>query len=114
MCVADSGQLFTWGRNNHGKLGHQSDFNEVEPRRVAFFKDLFVKDIHLGRHHALILAGNPDDTLTAKLAPLVQHEKHYLRNTSLLLRVHLLSIIDPHPPLAFPHMNFTGIGADDP
>lgn len=87
LSPADSGQVFTWGRNKHGKLGHQSEFNEVEPRRVTFFKDHFVKEIRLGKDHAIVLAGNPDESLAAKLAPLLQHEKHYLRNTSLLLRV---------------------------
>ncbi|CAK4693061.1 hypothetical protein AeMF1_019343 [Aphanomyces euteiches] len=46
--VSDTGDLFTWGSGVHGKLGHNSDQDEVIPRLVSALHAVNVIDVACG------------------------------------------------------------------
>lgn len=52
--VAD-GQLYTWGWNIYGQLGHGDIRNVREPKVVEFFANKKIKQIALGQAHTVVL-----------------------------------------------------------
>jgi len=52
MAVTTDGQLYTWGGNRHGQLGHGSTSNELLPREVASLEGKNVKLISCGYFHS--------------------------------------------------------------
>lgn len=55
--VSESGNLYTYGSNKHGQLGH-GDKNDVkEPKIVDYFekKNIKVKEALSGEHHTIVL-----------------------------------------------------------
>jgi len=53
--------LYSWGNNDHGQLGLDSEtMNELLPMRVTFFEDQGITVTHLsgGRDHSLFLTSS--------------------------------------------------------
>ena len=38
LAVSEKDELFSWGFNGHGRLGHKTTENELVPMRVLFFR----------------------------------------------------------------------------
>jgi len=51
LCTTNTGQLFSWGGNRHGQLGHGSSTSELLPRQVAMFESSKIKAIACGWFH---------------------------------------------------------------
>eukprot|EP01087_Luapelamoeba_hula_P006210 TRINITY_DN1629_c0_g2_i2.p1 TRINITY_DN1629_c0_g2~~TRINITY_DN1629_c0_g2_i2.p1 ORF type:complete len:1654 (-),score=167.20 TRINITY_DN1629_c0_g2_i2:56-4594(-) len=56
--VSDQGQLFTWGRNSYGELGHgqRDDIGVMQPKEVGFLSNHFVTHVAAGAQHTLAVA----------------------------------------------------------
>lgn len=50
--------MFTFGRGNHGQLGHGSKDNISIPRMLFFFKDKKAIDIAGGFYHSIVLVNS--------------------------------------------------------
>ena len=61
--VTSNGSLYTWGKGEHGQLGHGHYANVVEPERVsngALSSGAFVWDARFGKHFLLVLTADGD------------------------------------------------------
>lgn len=57
--TAENGQVYTWGRNGSGELGHgdKSGVPQLQPKQVVFFKSKCVKEVVCGGEHTLARTG---------------------------------------------------------
>lgn len=53
----DSGELFTWGSNNFGQLGHGDKVDRFSPEKVMAFKARHVFSVKCGGYHMGALLG---------------------------------------------------------
>jgi len=60
VCVAESGELYTWGRGMHGRLGHGDDRDRWIPTRVRGFSA--VAEACCGDHFTLVRSSQQLDT----------------------------------------------------
>ena len=58
-CVSAAGQLFTWGRAEHGRLGHGRPYADQDaPKLVTSLKGLEIVEVALGRAHSIAITRN--------------------------------------------------------
>jgi alpha-tubulin suppressor-like RCC1 family protein len=53
--VSCLGEVYTWGYNQFGQLGHDDRIMRPEPAAIKFFKDTVIIDISCGNQHCLAL-----------------------------------------------------------
>ena len=58
ILLSESGYVFTFGRGNHGQLGHGGKDNISIPKIVSFFKDKKAIDIAGGFYHSIVLVNS--------------------------------------------------------
>lgn len=58
--VVANGNLYTWGWNVFGQLGHGNIENSYTPKLVKFFKDKTIVQISFGYSHSLVLCENSE------------------------------------------------------
>jgi alpha-tubulin suppressor-like RCC1 family protein len=60
--LCKNGDVFFWGRNNHGQLGLGHRYDQLTPQllNLEIFKDEKVKQLALGSSHSVILLENGD------------------------------------------------------
>lgn len=56
LALSDKNELFSWGSNNYGQLGHGSRDTETIPKRVDTLLDCVIKDVACGANHSLVLS----------------------------------------------------------
>lgn len=56
--VTADGQVYTWGGNVHGQLGHGNTTNEIVPRALPVLEGQNVRSISCGAHHSAVLTAN--------------------------------------------------------
>eukprot|EP00300_Choanocystis_sp_HF-7_P019282 c20291_g1_i1.p1 GENE.c20291_g1_i1~~c20291_g1_i1.p1 ORF type:complete len:1112 (-),score=197.97 c20291_g1_i1:2283-5597(-) len=56
LALSDKNELFSWGSNNYGQLGHDNRETESLPKRVDKLVDVQIKDIACGANHSLVLS----------------------------------------------------------
>eukprot|EP00057_Strongylocentrotus_purpuratus_P007783 XP_011662257.1 PREDICTED: probable E3 ubiquitin-protein ligase HERC4 [Strongylocentrotus purpuratus] len=57
MLTADGG-VFLFGQGSEGQLGHGSNYNEVNPRKVIDLMGSDITQVTCGKHHTLVLEGS--------------------------------------------------------
>ena len=55
IILSEAGQIFTFGRGNHGQLGHGGCSDSKFPKLVSFFADKSVTEISGGFYHTIVL-----------------------------------------------------------
>lgn len=58
ILLSENGYVFTFGRGNHGQLGHGSKDNISIPKIVSFFQDKKAIDIAGGFYHSIVLVNS--------------------------------------------------------
>lgn len=56
--LTEDGNLYTWGRNDRGQLGINSNTFTTVPILVVFPKNKKIKDFALGWNHSLAVSSN--------------------------------------------------------
>lgn len=56
--VTDAGELFTWGQNAFGSLGHGNELRRVRPTLVTALVGIRVVGVSIDTKHALALAAD--------------------------------------------------------
>lgn len=56
LAIDSEGQVWSWGWNDRGTLGHGHRKKEAKPRRVAALKDVRITQVALGGWHCLALS----------------------------------------------------------
>ncbi|RWS12808.1 alsin-like protein [Dinothrombium tinctorium] len=56
FALTSSGNVYSWGSNEYGQLGHKDSMNVLSPKLLDFQSPSTCWDIALGSHHCLILA----------------------------------------------------------
>lgn len=56
--VYASCELWTWGDNDKGQLGHGDLLSRSQPCRVQYFDDLHIQSISTGAYHSMALLTN--------------------------------------------------------
>ena len=51
--VTATGELFTWGDGERGRLGHGDEANQLTPKRVDYLRDAWVVAVTCGKRHAM-------------------------------------------------------------
>ena len=51
--VADTGEVYTWGRGAESQLGHPTAKNELEPKKVENLAGSFITSVACGSRHTL-------------------------------------------------------------
>ena len=59
MAVSKNHELFSWGYNGHGRLGHNTTANELVPMRVNAFPANKVEGVKVGLTFNIIMAFLP-------------------------------------------------------
>jgi alpha-tubulin suppressor-like RCC1 family protein len=54
----EANNVFSWGKNNFGQLGHGDTKNRNTPTKVDFFDGKKILQISCGEYHCLALEGN--------------------------------------------------------
>uniref|UniRef100_A0A3P8RLA2 HECT and RLD domain containing E3 ubiquitin protein ligase family member 1 n=1 Tax=Amphiprion percula TaxID=161767 RepID=A0A3P8RLA2_AMPPE len=61
MALTESGEVFSWGDGDYGKLGHgNSDRNHNRPQQVPALSGIHIQDIAIGAEHTLVLSSTGD------------------------------------------------------
>jgi len=68
MILDSKGYVFTFGRGNHGQLGHGNIENCYYPKFVQYLKDKRSIDIAGGFYHSIILARERSSKISYKLS----------------------------------------------
>jgi hypothetical protein len=55
MALTDGNELFSWGNNSYGQLGHGTRDNENLPKRIDFLLDQQIKTIGCGANHSMVV-----------------------------------------------------------
>ncbi|KAF2072720.1 hypothetical protein CYY_005961 [Polysphondylium violaceum] len=109
ICVTDSGEVITCGRNRSGQLGRDVGsegggsipgiVKELSFEGKGLNQDEFVLSIHAGEYHSVALVENTPKT---KLAlSLVRMQRNYLRQLNILFNVYyknLMAFASPYDP----------------
>jgi hypothetical protein len=51
-------EVYSFGRNDHGSLGHGDTEDKKKPKLIQFFKDKKIKNIASGGEHTIVTTGN--------------------------------------------------------
>jgi alpha-tubulin suppressor-like RCC1 family protein len=88
-CAAD-GELFTWGSNDCGMLGHKASEAALEPMRVDSLEAFSIAGVACGQTHMLAVAadgalvtwGSPEGGQlgSCRRRPSVSHPTHHWRD----------------------------------
>ncbi|KYQ99732.1 regulator of chromosome condensation domain-containing protein [Tieghemostelium lacteum] len=115
VCLTDSGEVITLGRNKTGQLGRVADGNDAtapgivkelsydEQKGVGLSKEEFVVSVAAGEYHSVVLVENTAKTKNALL--LLRMQRNYLRQLNILEKVYyrsLLAIATPNDILNLP------------
>jgi RCC1 and BTB domain-containing protein len=57
-CITEDGHLYTFGKGEHGQLGHNDCVNKVKPTLVQALEGVFVSQITCGWSHSVALGSN--------------------------------------------------------
>lgn len=60
LVVTDAGELFSFGRNQNGQLGHGTTIDDLEPRRVAALEGKTVTKVACGAEHSVCCTSDGD------------------------------------------------------
>jgi alpha-tubulin suppressor-like RCC1 family protein len=55
FAIGEAGQFYSWGRGEHGRLGHGNEQDQSTPKRVEALRDVRVSCVSVGWHHAIAL-----------------------------------------------------------
>ena len=55
LCIDENHDLWSWGRNNHGQLGH-GDKNDIHSPKKVKTINIKIKQIDCGPYHSVILS----------------------------------------------------------
>lgn len=66
LAITDGDELFSWGSNKDGRLGHQKDKGEIlqNPKKHDYFSNNYLKvfDVSSGNSHIAVVACSKDES----------------------------------------------------
>ena len=57
-CITTTGEVFTWGNGELGKLGHGCESNQNTPKLVEALAGIEAKQVACGLYHTVVCTGN--------------------------------------------------------
>eukprot|EP00741_Cyanophora_paradoxa_P009380 tig00000144_g9086.t1 len=97
MCLTDSGQVFTWGRGKHGRLGHGDEKDAFLPQEIDMLRSKQIVQISAGGAHSAALTSLGDLYMwgNGQAGQLGLGEKHDQRTPGLLraLQGKMISVV---------------------
>jgi len=58
LALTDSGEVYSWGFNKDGQLGHNDNFHRSQPAKLSTLENKTVKDIAAGHGHSCIITSD--------------------------------------------------------
>lgn len=55
ICLAKNGDMYSWGANQNGQLGHNDSIRYNRPEKMKFFEHKQVQEISSGKKHSFAL-----------------------------------------------------------